>query len=92
MHDAGWGWWLIMSIGMVAFWAIVVYGIVLLVRGGQRPAEPAAPSPPSPESPKEILRRRLASGEISVQQYRELTDALSEDGPKGSPESRSLAA
>jgi putative membrane protein len=34
MHGIGWGWWLLMSVGMVAFWALVIYGIIWLVRGG----------------------------------------------------------
>lgn len=84
MHDFGWGWWLVMSIGMIAFWALVIYGIAWLIRGGQSSrAETEAPSEP----PKEILKRRLAQGEISVEEYRRLADALDEQPP-----ARSMAA
>jgi putative membrane protein len=53
MHSFGWGWWLVMSIGMVAFWALVIYGIVWLIRGG----------------------------EISIEEYRRLLEALDDRSP-----------
>jgi hypothetical protein len=28
MHDVGWGWGLVMTLGMVAIWALVIYGLV----------------------------------------------------------------
>jgi putative membrane protein len=34
MHGVGWGWWLLMSVGMVGFWGLVIWAIVALVRGG----------------------------------------------------------
>jgi putative membrane protein len=76
MHNAdsiGWGWWLLMSVGMVAFWGLVIWGIVALVRGGT-----SNPSPPEkePDRPLEILQRRLARGEISVEEYEKLHDSL----------------
>lgn len=73
MYGVGWGWWLLMSVGMVAFWGLVIWGIVTLARGG-------APRPPLQEKeqdrPLEILQRRLARGEISVEEYDKLRDAL----------------
>lgn len=81
MHNFGWGWWMLMSIGMVAFWALVVYGIVWLIRGGQgSQSQDGAP----PEPPKEILKRRLAQGEISIEQYGQLVAAL-DDQPSDRP-------
>lgn len=76
MHNFGWGWWLLMSIGMVAFWAVVIYGIVWLARGGQNPRQR---DEQPPEDPKAILKRRLAQGEISLEEYRRLSDALSDE-------------
>lgn len=74
MHDSagwGWGWWFLMTIGMVAFWALVIYGIVRLVRG--RPSAPGEWSAPPPaDPPEEILKRRLARGEITVEEYERL--------------------
>ncbi len=78
MHNFGWGWWLVMSIGMVAFWALVIYGIVWLIRGGQNVQQRVEPSP---ESPRQILERRLAAGEISIEEYRRLLETLDEGPP-----------
>jgi putative membrane protein len=73
MHDIGWGWWLLMSVGMVAFWGLVIWAIVALVRGGT-----SAPQRPKTDTdrPLDILQRRLARGEISPEEYEELRDAL----------------
>jgi putative membrane protein len=72
MHSFGWGWWLVMSIGMVAFWGVVIYGVVWLLRGGS----PQRPEQPPPARPQEILERRLAQGEISVEEYERLTATI----------------
>jgi putative membrane protein len=72
MHGVGWGWWLLMSIGTVAFWALVIWAIIALTRGAssvQLPDEEA-------DRPLDILQRRLARGEISVEEYEDLRDAL----------------
>jgi putative membrane protein len=83
MHGAGWGWgwWLLMSIGMIAFWALIIFAIVWLVRG--RPTDQREPAPPQPpEQPEEIVKRRLAQGEISLEEYERLQAAMRE-GPPG---------
>jgi putative membrane protein len=74
MHDIGWGWWLMMSIGMVAFWALLVYGLVWLLRGDRGQQREAVPE----QGPDEILKRRLAAGEITIAQYENLREALDE--------------
>lgn len=66
MHNLGWGWSTVMSIGMVAFWALVIYAIVWLIRSGQN-VQQRDERPP--ETPEEILKRRLARGEISPEEY-----------------------
>jgi putative membrane protein len=72
MHGIGWGWWLLMSIGMVAFWGLVIYGIVWLVRGqSSQPREPEVR-----EHPDDVLKQRLARGEISIDEYDQLRQAL----------------
>jgi len=73
-HDGGWwGWWLLMSLSMLAFWALVIVGLVALVNwsGGKREADGGAR-----ETPEQTLARRLASGEIDQEQYRALRDEL----------------
>jgi putative membrane protein len=73
MHDGdiGWGWMVVMMLGMVVFWGAVIFGIVWLIRGGM--------SPPSRggDSAEEVLARRLAEGTISVEEYEERRAALS---------------
>ncbi|MFZ0976374.1 MAG: hypothetical protein WAN22_29395 [Solirubrobacteraceae bacterium] len=78
MHDIGWGAWLLMSIGVLAFLAVIVYGIVILVRGH----EPSRRDDPPDESPEEILERRLARGEISIDQYEQLRATIRDQSPE----------
>lgn len=62
-----------MSIGMLAFWALVIYGIVWLIRSGQN-VQQRDERPP--DTPEEILKRRLARGEISIDDYERLHEAI----------------
>lgn len=71
---AGLGWlgWTLMSVGMVAFWGLVAWAIVAIVRTG-RPRDSKGSA-----RPEEILAGRLAHGEISIDEYvtaRRLIDA-----------------
>ena len=80
MHgDVGAGWMVVMMIGMVVFWAAVIFGIVWLVRDGigrsQQPRE---------QTPLAILDRRFAEGALSLDEYRERRDALVNAGAPGS--------
>ncbi|MFJ4691556.1 SHOCT domain-containing protein [Streptomyces sp. NPDC088766] len=73
-HDVGgWGWFA-MSAGMILFWALVITVVVLLIRALNSPRQhthtPAAPTP------EEILRERLARGEIDEEEYRRRLGAL----------------
>lgn len=73
-HDAGyligmhWFWWL--------FWVAVIAAVLLPPWGGpiRRRARP-------PETPQQILRRRLASGEIATQEYEQRKALLDRDAP-----------
>lgn len=76
MHNAGWSWWVLAAIGMVAFWGVIIYGIVLLLRGRSTEVREKTPR----ELPDEILKRRLALGEISMEEYKQLQAAI-DDGP-----------
>ena len=76
MEDVGWGWWLLMSVGMVAFWGLVIFGVVWLARGASGPAQASAAPPGPTESPQQVLKRRLASGEISADEYHTLSTVL----------------
>ncbi|MCW2630811.1 SHOCT domain-containing protein [Mycobacterium sp.] len=66
----GWG-YAGMGIGMVLFWALIIVGIVALVRfssGNQQGGQPPTNDAPSPE---QLLAGRFARGEIDETQYRE---------------------
>ncbi len=73
MHMDGWGAgsWILMVAGMILFWGLLVLGLVWLFRalgeGGARRTLDA----------QEVLERRLAEGDISVEEYRERREALS---------------
>lgn len=76
MHNVGAGWWVLMSLGMVAFWAVVVWAIWVVVRGSHRDGESS-----QSDSPLEIIKRRLARGEISGAEYDELRKKLESRPP-----------
>ena len=58
------------------FWALVILGIVLLVRG-RRWGPPGANH--RRETAIEVLERRFAEGELSLEQYRERRAVLKEE-------------
>ena len=81
--DWGVGNWLLMGFGMLVFWALVVAGIVWLVRFGTANRTTAGPglSPglqagPTRASAQDILDQRYARGEINDEEYRSRRDTL----------------
>jgi putative membrane protein len=66
------GWWIVMMVGMVLFWALVIVGVVWVVRelGGSQRRDRVAPDALA------VLDRRLAEGAISTEEYRERRDVL----------------
>jgi putative membrane protein len=74
-EGTGWGTWLVMMLVMVAFWTLVVVGIVALLRWTAAP-RPATPRPGAadasrPSDPaRAVLDERLASGDIDEAEYR----------------------
>ncbi|GAA4989998.1 SHOCT domain-containing protein [Kitasatospora paranensis] len=80
----GWGWGL-MTVAMVLFWGLLVFGVVLLVRylgraqhqhPGARPSDPRAGGPVPRPTPEDMLGERFARGEIDADEYRHRMDAL----------------
>jgi len=65
----GWHPWMValMLVGMLLFWALVVWGAIALFRGSGSGNRGAAPS-----DPEQILKERLARGEIDKEEYQRL--------------------
>ena len=66
--NGGWGGWLLMTIAMVLFWALIITAVVLIVRYlvSQRHTGTSAVSARTPE---EVLAERYARGEIDDDEY-----------------------
>ena len=61
---AGWGGWLVMTVVMIAFWAMVIVAVVVLFRG-TRSSRESSPG----HDPQDILDQRFARGEIDEDEY-----------------------
>jgi putative membrane protein len=61
----GWGGWIVMTVAMVAFWALVVFAVLALFRGTQRSGETS----PGRQDANRILDERFARGEIDEDEY-----------------------
>ncbi len=73
MHDMGWGWVILMAIAWLAILGILVGVVLTAVRDRRNP------------SPREILDRRLAAGEIGIDDYERARAAISRESSGGSP-------
>jgi putative membrane protein len=74
---SGWG-WLLMTLGMLGFWALVaVLALALLRRPGHSDQQRQPDQQPRP-SAEEILAERLARGEIDQDEYRQRLQTLQE--------------
>lgn len=75
-HDmTGWG-YAGMVIGMVLFWALIVVGVIALIRYTAGTAGATAPRAipqfhPPGESPEQVLATRFARGDIDEPEYRQ---------------------
>lgn len=70
------GWWVVMIVGMVLFLVLAILGIVWLFRDLARSREATA----EPD-PLAILDRRLASGEVSPEEYSRIRATLRGEEP-----------
>ena len=66
-NGVGWGSWVVMTLAMVAFWGLVVIGIVALFRDGRRGDR--LEHSRHGRSPEQILDERFARGEIDLDEY-----------------------
>jgi putative membrane protein len=65
-YGMGWG-WMAGGIVMIVFWALVIAGIVILVRVAANRG--VSDKGRSGETPLEILRRRYAAGDLTKEQF-----------------------
>ena len=71
-HDGvGWGGWLVMLLGMFAFWGLVVWAVVALFRDTRSDDARSAH-----HDPLDTLDERFARGEIDEPEYRARADVL----------------
>ena len=73
---SGWG-WLLMTLGMLGFWALVAVVAVALLRRPGQPDQQRQPDQPPPGA-EEILAPRLARGELDPDEYRPRMQTLQE--------------
>jgi putative membrane protein len=72
-HMSGWG-WVYMGLGTVLFWAVLITGIVLLVRYLNESRQ----SSPSSRTAQQVLAERFACGEIDETEYQQRLALLRE--------------
>ena len=63
----GWG-YAAVTVGMVVFWAAVIYAAVALTRHAGRSGPPSG-EPAPPPAPERLLAERFARGEIEQEEY-----------------------
>ena len=82
MYDGwgmGWGGWLLMTLVMIVFWAILITAIVLAVRYVAASGRPGAgPGPSGSARAEDLLAERFARGEIDDDEYRQRVTRLRE--------------
>ena len=69
-----WG-WLLMSLGMVAFWGLIIWAVWYFVTSLTRHPEQGH----RPGEAKHILDERLARGEIDAEEYGRLRELMRSD-------------
>ncbi len=67
----GSGWWILMAITMVVFWGGIIWFAVTLIRRPNQTSKNV-----TSKTAQEILDKRLARGEIELDDYRQRLEAL----------------
>jgi putative membrane protein len=74
---SGWG-WLLMTLGLFSFWALVAMLALALLRRPGQPDQQAQPDQQLRLNPEEVLAERLARGELDPEDYRQRLQTLQE--------------
>lgn len=81
-HDGWGGWWILMPLVTVGFWALVIWAVATVIR--QRPV--TGPGGPTGSArAEEVLAERYARGEIDDEEYRHRLDTLRRVAGGGPP-------
>lgn len=80
----GYGWWIFMTIMMIVFWGGLIWFAVTLIQRPNRTSHigehgvvtPTATNKVARRTAQEILDKRLARGEIELDDYRQRLQAL----------------
>jgi putative membrane protein len=80
---SGWGYGL-MTVGVILFWGVVIFGLVALVRYLSRHGQQTT-APPQQRTPEQMLAERFARGEIGEAEYQQRLMALRTVGQADAP-------
>ena len=89
-NGGSWPFWevALMWVGMIAFWALLIWAVyALVISVTRRPGAEARGEEHGGDDARRILDERLARGEIDTDEYRRLRDALA-SGDDRSPAGR----
>lgn len=80
----GWGWammtfWTLLWVGLLS---VLAWAVISWARGSRAPSQPSAQH--ATPNARELLDRRLAGGEITIEEYKARESAL-DDRPDGAP-------
>lgn len=71
----GWA-WLAMSASMLAFWGLLIWGVVTVIRNSNSATATDAVGAGGTRDPEQILRERFARGEIDEAEYEHRREVL----------------
>jgi putative membrane protein len=77
-YGSHWAFWQvsIMWVGMLAFWALIIWAVFTLVRSTTQGPSLGPTNEPPGGTAKSILDERLAKGELDIEEYRLRRDAI----------------
>lgn len=75
----GWGGWIVMVLSMAAFWGLLFWAAIAVIRAA--PRSDAARSDVA-ASPEDLLAARFARGDIDEDEYRSRSDAIRRERSK----------
>ena len=74
-----WLGYVLMSVSMVLFWALVIAGVIALVRYLGRSSQHTRDSGAARSTPEQVLAERFARGDIDDEEYRRRLETLRAD-------------